>query len=79
MTKKQRDHMDRIRAARGLPPQTRDNLMERAEAARCFVDRAVYSPRDQRRLELSAFMSIFHPEYSDDRVRNMMRQLESAA
>jgi hypothetical protein len=53
--------MDRLRAARGLPPQ-REELMGRVAAAQCYIS----TVRDQKRaevLELAAFMSIFHPEH----------------
>lgn len=72
MTAKEKAHMDRIRAARGLPPQTRENLMEQVAAARCYVG-TITNPEHQRRAEISAFMSIFHPEYSTEQVRELMR------
>jgi hypothetical protein len=75
MTDKQQAHMDSIRAARGLPPQTRENLMERVAAARTFVDRACTSPRQAKRAEMSAFMSIFHPEVPQERVLEMIRSI----
>lgn len=73
MTKKEKAHMDRLRAVRGLPPQTRENLMEQVAAARCYIDRATSNPETQRKLEISAFMSIFHPEYTDEQVRELVR------
>ena len=71
--KREQEHMDRIRAARGLPPQTRENLMEQVAAARCYIDRAsrTTDPEAQRRIELTAFMAIFHPEVDADEVREM--------
>lgn len=73
MTKKEKAHMDRLRATRGLPPQTRENLMGRVAAARCIIDRGIMNPERQRRAEIAAFMDIFHPEVPHDRVREMMR------
>jgi hypothetical protein len=73
MTKKQQReqaHMDRIRAARGLPPQSRDALFERVAAARCYIGTA-NSEQHRRRLELHGFMAIFHPEISPERVLAM--------
>lgn len=74
MTKKQKAHMDRLREVRGLPPQTRENLMDRCAAARCIIDRGMSNGDRQRAAELSAFMSIFHPEVDDQRVRAMIRE-----
>lgn len=54
------EHMDRLRAARGLPPQTRDNLMERTRAAVCYVNSRSGYGGDA--LKLTAFLSLFHPE-----------------
>jgi hypothetical protein len=54
------EHMDRLRAVRGLPPQTRDNLMERTRAAVCYVNAG--SGRANDALKLTAFLSLFHPE-----------------
>jgi hypothetical protein len=36
--------------------------MERAQAARCYINQTVQSQERAERLELAAFMSIFHPE-----------------
>jgi hypothetical protein len=71
----QQEHMDRLRAARGLPPLTREGLMNEVAAARCYLDRAVSTtnPEQQRKLELTAFMAIFHPEVDADKVREMCR------
>ncbi len=70
MTEQQ--EMDRIRAARGLPPlRSREQLMTEVAAARCYIDRAVTNPRKQEELELLAFMSIFHPEVPRERVLAM--------
>jgi hypothetical protein len=56
----EQEHMDRLRAARGLPPQTRDNLMDRTRAAVCYVNaRSGYSGDA---LKLAAFLSLFHPD-----------------
>lgn len=61
--KSDQEHMDRIRAARGLPPlrtqEDVDNLMERTRAAVCLLnaDRA-----SSEASKLSAFLSLFHPE-----------------
>ena len=75
--KTEQDRMDAIRAARGLPPlrDTRQLMMEQAAAARCYLDRAVSAtnPATQRSLELRAFMSIFHPEYSAEQVTDLLR------
>lgn len=59
--------MDRLRAARGLPPQTRENLFEQVAAARTFIEGQRTNRPD---LELFAFMSIFHPDHplTNDRV-----------
>lgn len=71
--------MDQIRAVRGLPPLRsleqidREDMMTRVAAARCYIDRACNNERSQRRAELSAFMSIFHPEVSHDKVHELIR------
>jgi hypothetical protein len=71
MTRKaEQARMDRIRAARGLPPLTRENLFEQVAAARCYIS-TVRSQQTAEKLELHAFMAIFHPEYSADDVRKM--------
>lgn len=73
---KEQAHMDRIRASRGLPPlRSREQLMNEVAAARCYIDQACSSPKQQRRAELAAFMSIFHPEVPDERVCSMMRDV----
>lgn len=52
----------------------RTKFMERVAAARCYLT-SVNSPDRNRELELAAFMGIFHPEVSDDKVREMRRSL----
>lgn len=64
--------MDELRAARGLPPQTRDNLMNRTRAAVAYVGTA-HSETQREKLALHAFMDIFHPEVPVERVREMVR------
>ena len=73
----QQQYMNRLRAVRGLPPMDagniRQQMMEEVAGARCWIDRVVRNPESQKRAELSAFMSIFHPDVPDETVRNMMR------
>jgi hypothetical protein len=50
--------------------------MERVQAARAYINQA--GPRDgdrQQDMELHAFMSIFHPEYSGLEVKEMSRDM----
>lgn len=55
--------MDRLRAARGLPPlRTQadlDGLMDRTRAAVAFLGT---SHADSEALKLQAFLALFHPE-----------------
>ncbi len=62
MRKREIDHMNRIRAVRGLPPMTKENMqpehmMERARAAVCFIGARNGDPV----LAVQGFMEIFHP------------------
>lgn len=68
--------MDRLRAARGLPPQTRENLMEKVAAARCYVG-TITNPERAKEVELVAFMDIFHPEVPQERVQELRRAVRS--
>jgi hypothetical protein len=52
--------MDRVRAARGLPPMDRDRLMHDLRAAKCYIG-SIQSPERQAEVELAAFMHFFHP------------------
>jgi len=76
-----RAQMDRIRAFRGLPPlrDTRQLMFEQVAAARCYIDRAsgTTNPAAQRRDEMHAFMSIFHPEVPAEKVRQMASQVSA--
>lgn len=63
-------HMDRLRVIRGLPPQ-REEMMARTRAAVAFINGG--QSYNHEGLKLSAFMSIFHPEVSDQDVRQMIR------
>lgn len=45
--------------------------MERVQAARCYINQTVNSQERAEDLELEAFMSIFHPEVSADKVLEM--------
>lgn len=72
MTKREKAHMARLRAARGLPPQTRENLLERVASVQCYAS-SIINPERQRAVELHGFMAIFHPEVSAERVREMTR------
>lgn len=57
--RKDQQHMDRLRAVRGLPPlKSRDQLFEEVAAARTFIDGQWHNRPD---LDFMAFMSIFHP------------------
>lgn len=47
--------------------------MERVQAARCYINRGVHSRERAEDLELHAFMAIFHPEVSPEKVRKMAR------
>lgn len=51
--------IDRIRAARGLPPQTRENLMARTRAAVALCNTRGGASEATK---LNAFMALFHPE-----------------
>ncbi len=66
--------MDRLREARGLPPQTRENLMGRVAAAQCYVN-TIANPERAREVELVAFMDIFHPEVPQERVQELRRAM----
>lgn len=70
---RERAEMDRIRAARGLPPlrDTRQLMFEQVAAARCYAS-SITSSEHQQRVELSAFMSIFHPEVDAETLRSML-------
>ena len=63
-------HMDRLRAVRGLPP-LRDKMMLRAQAAVCIID--TMSEPAKKRARLHAFLSIFHPEIPADKAAEMAR------
>jgi hypothetical protein len=68
-----RQWMDRLRAARGLPPMSRDGLFEQCRAAKCYVS-SISNAERQADVELAAFMHIFHsrPEgYTLNDVRRM--------
>ncbi len=68
MSRKLDQHrMDKIRAARGLPPQTRENLMDRTRAAVCFVNTGT-----SEATKLNAFLAIFHPDMPDDQRRELI-------
>ena len=47
-------------------------MKERVEAALCYMNTA-RTAEQQRKLELHAFMSIFHPEVAPEKVREMVR------
>lgn len=68
MTKREKAKMDRLRALRGLPPQTRENLMERTRAAVCFVNSG---PRGSEAGQLNAFLALFHPEIEPGTPRHL--------
>lgn len=64
------DYMNRIRAVSGLPPMDpndldgqlkRESMMTRVAAARCYIGTCT-NEEQARRMELAAFMEIFHPE-----------------
>jgi hypothetical protein len=57
-------------------PGSRDEIFQRVAAARCYVDRAVSNPDTQTKLELHAFMAIFHPEVPHEKVRDLARDLK---
>lgn len=73
--------MNKLRELRGLEPLEpgldRAELFARVAGARCIVDRCGFTEERARQLELSAFMAIFHPDVSDDRVRSMLRSIRS--
>jgi hypothetical protein len=53
----------------------REALMERAAAALCFIDSHAGNNEARRReLELRGFMAIFHPEYTEDQIRELLRE-----
>lgn len=47
-------------------------MMERARAAKEYINRVPHSPKSQDELELRAFMSIFHPEAPQEIVDMMV-------
>lgn len=51
--------MDRLRTARGLPPQNADTLMTRTRAAVGFLNA---SHNGSEASKLNAFLALFHPE-----------------
>jgi hypothetical protein len=59
---------------RRMSPDLREQLMARSAAARAYIE-ACLSPARQERAKLFAFMSLFHPDVPDDRVREMARDL----
>lgn len=71
--KSERAHMDRIRALRGLPPLTRENLFEQVAAAQCYISTCRNQAKADE-LSMHAFMAIFHPDYPADKVREMAAQ-----
>ncbi len=52
----------------------RDRLMERTAAARVYVNSHAHNAKQQRELELRAFMAIFHPDMTEDQIREMIRE-----
>jgi len=64
--------MDALRAARGLPPQTRENLMDRTRAAVCYAN-----TRDDEGVKLAAFMALFHPEVSEEKTRGLVSDVRA--
>lgn len=64
-------YMDRLRAMRGLPPMRQDpQIMDRTRAAVGYINTSRLGRDDPA--ALAAFMSIFHPEYSEEKVREMV-------
>lgn len=63
MTKREREqaHMDRLRAARGLPPQAESpRFMDRTRAAVCYLNTTPDGGDGPS--AMAAFLAIFHPE-----------------
>ena len=61
-------HMDRLRAIRGLPPQ-RHEIMDRTRAAVCYLNAT--NDGGDGHAAIYAFMSIFHPDVPTETVRQM--------
>lgn len=59
--------MKRAKTTKRSPP----TMMDRTRAARAYVNQAKHG--DSGDLEMYAFMAIFHPEVSDDKVRELVR------
>lgn len=71
-------HMDRLRAARGLPPLTRESLFEQVRAAKCYLSSD--TGRGKPGLEMLAFVSIFHPEKADSpEILRTAREMDAEA
>jgi hypothetical protein len=68
-----KQHMDRLRAVRGLPPLTRENLMDRTRAAVAYCN----TRSGTEALKMQAFLSIFHPEMSDEVRRELVHAARS--
>lgn len=60
-------------------PIERDDLMARTRAAVAYVGRTGNSAERQAELEMAAFMSLFHPEVSDDTVRDLVQDARAKA
>lgn len=57
------------RLAKKLPGRSQ---LARVRAARAMIDGV--TPRQRRRMELHAFMAIFHPEVTTDRINAMLSE-----
>lgn len=53
-----------------LKGETNEQWMERIRAARFYTNN-----QNDPKLDFVAFMALFHPEYSDEKVRDMSRNL----
>lgn len=79
----QRQYMDRLRAARGLPPMDagniRDQMMTEIRGAKTILSAGHYN---QPGHELLAFMAIFHPDHpttSSDELRRAALEMNRIA
>lgn len=52
---------------------------ERVHAAACWFRNRRLSPQAKREAEFRAFMAIFHPEVSEERVIEMLDEADHAA
>lgn len=52
-----------------------NTMLERARAARVYIDSSRGSPDHVAKLEVAAFLDIFHPDMSEDRQREIVNSM----